>query len=321
MQYRRLGKTGLKVSEISYGSWLTFGNQVELDRAKAIIARAFELGINYIDCADVYKNGEAESLLGQILPKKRRADYIVATKAFWPMSDTPNDRGLSRKHIMDSVDTSLERLKLSYVDIWYCHRHDPETPLEETLEAINDLVRRGRITYWGVSEWEADQISEAWALCHARGWAAPVVNQPYYSLIGRKIEKRILPTCERLGMGIASFSPLAQGILTGKYSGGTIPTDSRAANGAINQFIKGIVGDKELLARVDRLKPIADKYGLTLGQLSIAALLQNPAMTSVIVGASNVAQLEENVKGSGIVLKEKDRAAIDRIFKPGEGIR
>jgi aryl-alcohol dehydrogenase-like predicted oxidoreductase len=148
MQYRSLGRTGLKVSEISYGSWLTFGNQVELDNAQAIIQRAFELGVNYIDCADVYKNGEAESLLGRILPQRPRSDYIVATKAFFPMGEAPTNRGLSRKHITDSVHASLERLKLAYVDIWYCHRHDPETPLEETLEAINDLVRQGKILYW-----------------------------------------------------------------------------------------------------------------------------------------------------------------------------
>jgi len=289
MNYRRLGNTGLKVSEIAYGSWLTFGNQVELEKAKAIIQRAFDLGINYIDCADVYKTGEAESLLGQILPAKRRPDYVVATKAFWPMSEGVNDRGLSRKHVIDSVHMSLERLKLSYVDIWYCHRYDPETPLEETLEAIEDMIRQGKIIYWGTSEWEADQISEAWGICHARGWHKPVVNQPYYSLADRHIEKRILPTCERLGMGTASFSPLAQGILTGKYSGGIIPKGSRASDDKLNMFMKNLVENQDLLARVDWLAPIAEKNGFTIGQLALAALLQNPGISSVIVGASSVA--------------------------------
>lgn len=314
MNYRTLGRTGLKVSEISYGSWLTFGTQVELASAKAIVGRALELGINLIDTADVYNGGKAEILLGEILPQIRRPDYVVATKAFWPMSEGVNDRGLSRKHITDSVHASLERLKLSYVDLWYCHRHDPETPLEESLEAIDDLIRQGKILYWGTSEWEADQISEAWALCHARGWHKPVVNQPYYSLLGRKIEQRILPTCARLGMGTVSFSPLAQGVLTGKYSGGAVPDGARGGNDKQNMWMKDHLGDSKLLERVDKLGPIADRYGLTKGQLAIAALLQQLSVSSVIVGASTVAQLEENVKASGVVLTAADRKRIDSLF-------
>lgn len=314
MNYRKLGRTGVRVSEISYGSWLTFGTQVELDAAKAILKRAFELGVNYIDTADVYNAGQAESLLGEILPSIRRPDYVVATKAFWPMSDGVNDRGLSRKHVTDSVHASLERLKLRYVDLWYCHRYDPETPLEETLEAIDDLIRQGKMLYWGTSEWEADQIAEAWALCHARGWHKPVVNQPYYSLLGRKIEQRILPTCERLGMGTASFSPLAQGVLTGKYSGGVVPSGARGGNPHQNMWMKDHLADAKLLARVDKLGPIAERYGLTKGQLAIAALLQQSALSSVIVGASSVAQLEENVKASGVVLSAVDRKRIDSLF-------
>jgi len=313
MNYRRLGRTGLKVSEISYGSWLTFGNQVELDAAKTIVRRALELGVNSIDTADMYAKGEAENLLGQILPGVRRPDYVVATKAFWPMSDGVNDRGLSRKHVTDSVHASLERLKLKYVDLWYCHRYDPETPLEETLAAIDDLIRQGKMLYWGTSEWEADQIAEAWALCEARGWHKPVVNQPYYSLLGRKIEHRILPTCERLGMGTASFSPLDQGVLTGKYSGGKIPEGSRAGNDKLNLWM-GNARDIKVLDRVDRLAPIAAKYGLTIGQLAIAALLQRPAVSSVIIGASSVKQLEENVKASGVVIAPADRKRIDSLF-------
>lgn len=314
MNYRRLGRTGLKVSEISYGSWLTFGNQVELDSARVLVRRAFELGINYIDTADVYNGGQAETLLGEILPGFRRSSFVVATKAFWPMSDGVNDRGLGRKHIFDSVHASLERLKLSYTDLWYCHRYDPETPLEETLEAIEDLIRQGKILYWGTSEWEADQIAEAWALCQARGWHKPAVNQPSYSLLTRKIEARILPTCDRLGMGTASFSPLAQGILTGKYTGGQIPAGSRGGNEKINTWMRDSLADPKLLERVDKLGPIADRYGLTKGQLAIAALLQQPALSSVIVGASSVAQLEESVKASGVVLSPADRKRIDSLF-------
>ncbi|NNM68172.1 MAG: aldo/keto reductase family protein [Spirochaetales bacterium] len=314
MQYRKLGRSGLMVSEIAYGSWLTFGTQVELDSAKKILQRAFELGVNYIDTADVYNRGQAEVLLGQILPGVRRPDYVVATKGFWPMSDGVNDRGLSRKHIFDSVHASLDRLHLSYVDLWYTHRYDPETPLLETLEAIEDLIRLGKILYWGTSEWEADQIAEAWALCEARGWHKPVVNQPYYSLLGRKIEHRILPTCTRLGIGTASFSPLAQGVLTGKYTGGKIPAGTRGADSRLNTFMKENLMNLKILEKVDHLEPIAQKYGLTKGQLAIAALLHTPGISSVIVGASNVAQLEENCKASGVQISPQDLKKIDKLF-------
>ncbi len=316
MEYRRVGNSGLKVSEIAYGSWLTFANQVDLDKAKAIIDAAFGLGINYFDCADVYAGGKAEELLGRILPAKRRADYVVATKAFWPMSEGVNDRGLSRKHVMDSIDASLERLELRYVDIFYCHRYDPDTPLMETLEAMEDVVRAGKATYWGTSEWEADQIAEAWALCEARGWHKPLVNQPYYSLLGRGVEKRVLPTCARLGMGTASFSPLAQGVLTGKYSGGRIPPGSRGGDDRLNMWMKAHVADAEVLDRVDRLGPIAEKRGLSKGQLAIAALLQRPELSCVIVGSSSVEQLKENAAASGVLLDPEERAAIDELFPP-----
>ncbi len=314
MEYRRVGNSGLKVSEIAYGSWLTFSNQVDLDKAKAIIDEAFGLGINYFDCADVYAGGKAEELLGRILPGRRRADYVVATKVFWPMSEGVNDRGLSRKHVMDSIDASLERLKLRSIDIYYCHRFDPDTPLMETLEAMEDVVRAGKATYWGTSEWEADQISEAWALCESRGWHKPVVNQPYYSLLGRGVERRVLPTCFRLGMGTASFSPLAQGVLTGKYSGGKIPPGSRGGDDRLNMWMKAHVSDAELLSRVDRLGPLAEKRGLSIGQLAIAALLQRPELSCVIVGASSVEQLKENAAASGVSLDPGERAAIDELF-------
>jgi len=316
MEYRRVGNSGLKVSEIAYGSWLTFANQVDLDKAKAIIDAAFGLGINYFDCADVYAGGKAEELLGRILPAKRRADYVVATKAFWPMSEGVNDRGLSRKHVMDSIDASLERLELRYVDIFYCHRYDPDTPLMETLEAMEDVVRAGKATYWGTSEWEAAQIAEAWALCEARGWHKPLVNQPYYSLLGRGVEKRVLPTCARLGMGTASFSPLAQGVLTGKYSGGRIPPGARGGDDRLNMWMKAHVADAEVLDRVDRLGPIAEKRGLSKGQLAIAALLQRPELSCVIVGSSSVEQLKENAAASGVLLDPEERAAIDELFPP-----
>lgn len=315
MEYRRLGQSGLKVSEIAYGSWLTFANQVELDSAKDIIHRAFELGINYIDTADVYNRGQAESLLGEILPRYNRRHYVVATKAFWPMSDDHvTDRGLSRKHIIDSLEGSLERLHLNYVDIFYCHRYDSETPLEETLEAIEDLIRQGKIIYWGTSEWTGEQIAQAYSICKVRGWHLPVVNQPVYNLLDRGIEKQILPTCMSLGMGTANFSPLSQGILTGKYSGGTIPKDSRAANESLNMFIKERASDTKLLNKVDSLGPIAESYGLTIAQLSLAWILQNPGISSVITGASRIDQLEGNIKASGVTLKPRDITKINKLF-------
>lgn len=314
MKYRRLGRTGLKISEITYGSWLTFGNQVELDSAKELIERAFVLGINSFDTADVYKAGEAERLLGQILPKRRRSEYILATKAFWPMSDHPTDRGLSRKHLFDSVEASLERLNLKYVDLFYAHRYDPETPLPETLEAFDDLVRQGRILYWGTSEWSAAQIREANLLCRARGWHAPVVNQPYYNLLGRDIEAEILPTCMEFGMGTANFSPLAQGVLSGKYSGGKIPSGSRYSDTSLNMWMHDHVGNADVLDKVDRIAAIARKHGATSSQIAVAWVLRNPGISSAIVGASNVGQLEENAKAVDIPLDAEDMSNLESWF-------
>lgn len=314
MKYRRLGTTGLKISEITYGSWLTFGNQVELENARSLIESAFALGINSFDTADVYKAGEAETLLGEILPKHSRSHYVIATKAFWPMSDYVCDRGLSRKHLFDSVFASLERLKIAYVDIFYCHRFDPETPLAETCEAFNDLIRMGKILYWGTSEWTAAQIREAFTLCKSKGWPTPSVNQPYYNLLGRGIEADILPTCVELGMGTANFSPLAQGVLSGKYSKGQVPAGSRGGDARLNMWMKDHLSNADLLARVDRMADIAQTYNLTQSQLALAWVLQNPGITSVIVGATSVQQLEENVKAAGVKLHAKDCAQLDEWF-------
>ena len=314
MNYRRVGTSGLVVSEIAYGSWLTFANQVELDNAKAILSRAFELGVNYIDTADIYERGKAEELLGSILPTYNRRHYVVATKAFWPMSDHRTDKGLSRKHIIDSIDGSLERLKLDYVDIFYCHRFDPDTPLEESIEAIEDTTRRGKITYWGTSEWTADQISEAVSICERRGWHKPIINQPLYTILARGIEKEILPTTFKHGMGTANFSPLAQGVLTGKYSGGAIPANSRGANEKQNRWMKGQIQDLELLKRVDSLGTIAKKYNLSVAQLSLSWILQRREISSVIIGATSVKQLEDNVQASGVELDRADVEAISALF-------
>ena len=314
MEYRRVGRSGLLVSEIAYGSWITFSNQVELDSAGEIIKKAFELGINYIDTADVYARGEAETLLGQILPKYNRRHFVLATKAFWPMSDQPGDKGLSRKHIIDSIEGSLERLKLKYVDIFYCHRFDDETPLEESIEAIEDMIRLGKVLYWGTSEWKAEQIAGAVQICRQRNWHLPVINQPAYSLLARNIEKEILPTTVSLGMGTANFSPLAQGLLTGKYSGGTIPAGSRGADDKLNIFMREQLEDGELLKRVDSMQGIADRYDLNLAQLSLAWILQNAGISSVIIGASRVQQIEDNVKASGVRISSEDLQKMDALF-------
>jgi len=314
MKYRRVGTSGLKVSEIAYGSWLTFSNQVELDHAKTIIRKAFDLGINYFDTADVYENGSAETMLGEVLPGYDRAAYVIATKCFFPMSKDVTNRGLSRKHIMDSIHKSLTRLKMDYVDLLYCHRFDEETPLEETLCAMNDAVRVGLTTYWGVSEWSGEQINQAISVCERHGWAKPIVNQPCYNLIYREVENEILPLTQRLGLGAAVFCPLAQGILTGKYSGGNMPKGSRGANDAINIFMRNELADRELLDRVDALGAVAEKYDLTIAQLSLAWLLNNNTLSCVITGASSVEQLESNAHASGIRLEADDLQVIDRLF-------
>jgi len=314
MEYRKVGRSGLTVSEIAYGSWLTFANQVELENAKEMIRKAFELGINYIDTADVYAGGEAESLLGEILPGYNRRQFVIATKAFWPMSDAPTDRGLSRKHIRDSIEGSLDRLKLNYVDLFYCHRFDPEVPLVETLEAVEDMIRQGKAHYWGTSEWTAGQIAEAREICREKGWHLPIINQPAYNMINRGIEREVLPTCMSFGMGTANFSPLAQGILTGKYSGGIVPEGSRGADSALNMFMKDQISDMELLSRVDALGEIAAGYDLSIAQLALAWILRHDGISSVITGASSVRQLESNVRASGIRLSEEDLRRIDALF-------
>jgi len=314
MNYRNVGQSGLKVSEISLGTWLTFGNQVDEELGQKLVRQAFEYGINYFDTADIYNKGQAEEMLGKALQGLNRAEYIIATKSFWPMSEAPTNKGLSRKHLFDSIEASLYRLKLKYVDIFYCHRFDPDTPLEETLAAIEDLIRLGKILYWGTSEWEADQISEAWALCQARQWHPPLINQPIYNMLNKKIEQRILPTTRRLGMGTAIFSPLAQGILSGKYTGGKIPQNSRGAAKNLNMFMLGQLNDHELLAKIDQLNPIAQRLNMTLSQLAIAFTLHTPGVSTAIVGASSLEQLVENIGASGKSIPLTDLEQLRAMF-------
>lgn len=312
MKYRRLGRTGLKVSEISLGSWLTYGGYVERENAVNAIKTAYDLGINFFDTANVYEKGAAEVLVGETLKAYPRESYVLATKAFWPMGDGPNDRGLSRKHIMEQAHASLKRLGHDYVDIFYCHRHDPETPLDETLRAIDDLVRQGKVLYVGVSEWQASQIAEALGVADRYLLDHIVVNQPIYNMFERYIEKEIIPLCERSGIGQVVFSPLAQGLLTGKYSSANdIPADSRAAK--LEWMRKGITEEK--IAKVRELEKVAAELDLSVGNLALAWILRQPNVASALVGASRPDQVKENAKASGVELNEDVLNRIEEILK------
>lgn len=312
MDYRRLGNTGLKVSEISLGSWLTYGGYVEEQKAIDSIDKAYELGVNFFDTANVYMRGEAEKVVGKTLRKYPRSSYVLATKVFGKMGDGPNDQGLSRKHIVEQCNASLERLGTDYVDIYYCHRYHQETPLEETLRALDDLVRQGKILYIGVSEWTAEQMTEAVNIADKKLLDRIVVNQPNYSMLHRNIEKEIIPVSEKQGIGQVVFSPLAQGVLSGKYKKGQqAPKGSRASQK--NLDLSKLLTD-EKLDKVERLKEVASGESITLAQLALAWILRKPNVASALVGASRPAQLEENVKASGISLSSDTVQKIEDIL-------
>jgi voltage-dependent potassium channel beta subunit len=312
MRYRPLGRSGLQVSEIALGSWLTLGSSVDRESTREIVHRAYDLGINLFDTADVYAGGQAEEVMGQALRAIPRRYLVIATKAFFPMSEHPNDRGLSRKHVVESVEASLRRLGTDYLDLHQCHRADPTTPIEETVCAYEDLIRQGKLLYWGVSEWNAAQIDEACRVADRRLAYRPISNQPQYSLLRRKIEAELLPACEREGVSQIVYSPLAQGVLSGKYSGGAKPSGSRAADAQRNQFM-GAYLSPETLARVDRLLPIAKELDISPAQLALAWCLRRPSIASVIVGATRVSQLEENAKASAVEIPAELLARIDAI--------
>lgn len=313
MKYRRLGRSGLKVSEISLGSWLTYGKSVESDTAERTIKQAYDLGINFFDSANVYEQGEGERVMARALRSYPRESYVITTKAFFPMGDGPNDRGLSRKHIMEQLHGSLRRMQLDYVDIFYCHRYDPDTPVEETLRAIDDLIRQGKILYAGVSEWTAAQIEEAVAVADSKLLDRIVVNQPRYSLLNRGIEKEIIPVSQKYGIGQVVFSPLQQGVLTGKYQGEVIPEDSRAANEDINQWIKGYI-TKDVLDRVNELTAIAEDIGVSTAQLALAWVLHKPGIVSALVGASRPEQIVENAGATEVRLNPEVIEQIEELF-------
>ncbi len=313
MKYRRLGRSGLKVSAISLGSWLTYGKTVEDDVAVRTIQRAYDLGINFFDSANVYERGEGERVMAKALRSYPRESYVITTKAFWPMGDGPNDRGLSRKHVFEQVHQSLRRMELDYVDIFYCHRYDPETPVVETLRVIDDLIRQGKILYAGVSMWTAAQIEEAVAVADQYLLDRIIVNQPEYNILNRSIEKEVIPVSEKYGIGQVVFSPLAQGVLTGKYRGGVIPEDSRGANEEINQWVKELIAGG-VLERVDQLEDVARELGISLAQLSLAWILRESNIASALVGASRPEQVDENVKAVEVELSDDVTAQIDELF-------
>ena len=314
MQYRNLGKYGVKVSEVALGGWLTHGRSLDDDTTTKIVHRAFELGINFFDTADVYNKGEAEISLGKAIKSLRRDDMFIATKCFWPMTEAINDRGLSRKHIVESVHNSLKRLEIDTIDLFQFHRFDPETPMEEMVRAVDDLIRQGKIQYWGVSCWSAGQIMDA---CHtARAWncCLPVSNQPPYNMLNRDIECDVIPTSERLGLGQVVFSPLAQGVLTGKYLPGQArPEGSRGADPKSNQFMERQLQD-DVLAKVVELGKIAQSQGLSMGQFALAWCLRQGNVSSVIVGATSIAQLEENVGAVGKVIDPSVWERVDEVL-------
>jgi voltage-dependent potassium channel beta subunit len=302
METRRVGASGLKVSEIALGSWMTYGASVDDGRAEECVRAALDAGVIFFDTADIYNKGEAEKVLGRMLSGEKRSDLVIATKAFWPMSDNPNDRGLSRKHLFESLHKSLKRLQTDYVDLYQCHRFDPDVPVAETVRAMDDLVRQGKALYWGVSCWDESQIADALRICDETGAVRPISNQPEYSLLERYIEPAILPLCDREGLGQVVFSPLAEGLLTGKYRGGEMPDGSRGSHDRYGQFLRPKMTD-ENMARVERLAAIAGELGMSLPVMALAWALRYPGVDSVIIGATRPDQVRENVEASGVTLE------------------
>jgi voltage-dependent potassium channel beta subunit len=317
MNYRRLGSAGLKVSELSFGSWVTFGNQMDVDPAYECMVAAYDAGVNFFDNAEVYATGQAEEIMGKVLKRAgwRRASYVVSTKFFWGINDGPNERNtLNRKYLMQAIDGSLKRLDLDYVDLIFCHRPDPETPIEETVWAMEDIIRAGKALYWGTSEWSADEIRAAWEIAERHHLHKPQMEQPQYNLLWRKrVEDEYARLYQDIGMGLTIWSPLASGLLTGKYNDG-IPADSRA-NLPGYEWLRGMIQRSERLAAVRALQPVAADLGCTLAQLAIAWCVKNLNVSTVITGASRVSQVHENLKALEVVPKLTDdvMARIDEI--------
>jgi voltage-dependent potassium channel beta subunit len=296
VEYRQLGKTGIKVSEIALGAWLTFGGSVDEQGTQACVKAAVDNGVNFLDNADIYAGGEAERVVGKTIRELglRRQHLVLSSKVFWPMSDDVNDRGLSRKHIMESIEGSLCRLGTDYVDIYFCHRYDPATPVDEVVRAMDDLVHQGKVLYWGTSMWSAAQIEDAVGTARVLDCYLPQVEQPRYNMLDRKIEREVLPTCAKHGIGVTVFSPLAQGLLTGKYNDG-IPEDSRAAR---SDWLDDELNEENVV-KVRKLTGLAGELGLQVSHLALAWILRRPEISAVITGATKPEHVLSNVKAAG----------------------
>ncbi len=311
MKYRNVGKSGLKISEIALGSWLTFGGTVDDTTAKACMTTAIEHGVNFIDCAEIYAHGRAEEVIGAFLREETidRSKIVISSKVFWPMSDDVNNWGLSRKNITRAIDGTLKRLGLDYIDIYFMHRYDYTTPLEETIATLDDQIHSGRVLYWGTSVWTAAQLERAHAVARELGAHRPVVEQPMYNMLSRYIELEIMPVARDLGMGITVWSPLAQGLLTGKYNEG-IPNGSR---GSRSESIKRRIDDSTL-RRLRELARIAQSHDITMSQLALAWILRRPEISAAITGATSHEQVLENVKASDVVLSDSTLEEIEQIL-------
>lgn len=314
LPHRRVGTSGLIVSEISLGSWLTYGAGVDDKTAAECLRAAIEEGIFFFDTADVYNAGEAEKVLGKVLSDQPRSELVIATKAFFPMSSHPLDRGLSRKHLHESLNRSLERLRTDYVDLFQCHRFDPSVPIAETVRAMDDLIRAGKTLYWGVSCWDDQQIAEAVRIADATHAARPISNQPPYNMLERGIEEKVLPWCSEHGIGQIVFSPLAEGMLTGKYSGGALPDGTRAASETLGRFLRPRLTERNL-SIVDRLAAVATEAGTTLPVLALAWTLRNPGVAAAIIGASRPDQVRQNVKAAGFRIDDELLHRIDEVLE------
>lgn len=312
MHYRRLGKSGLKVSELGLGAWITFGNQVDEEKTSNIIHAAYDQGVNYFDNADAYANGAAETVMGKAIQDLPREALVISSKVFWPTMPGPNGRGLSRKHITESIHASLKRLQVDYVDLYFCHRFDPDTPVEEVVRTMDDLIHQGKILYWGTSEWEAAQIVQAFAIARQYGLVPPSMEQPQYNMFHReRFENQLLPLAREFGIGFTTWSPLYYGILSGKYNDG-IPEGSRASMSEMGWIRDQITTER--IEKVRQLTAIAGEIGATTAQLALAWILHQKEVSSVITGATRVEQLDENLGAAEVVEKLSDNI-LDTIEK------